>query len=76
MYDTVGDKWPRGNHSISIDGAPGMFLDFGPSWNNDLLRSTALHAVNAVPYVCDAPSGVRTLLDLPMIVARGAAHEY
>ncbi len=73
MHDTVGDKWPRGNHSITIDGSPDMFLDFGPTWNNDLLLSTAAHAVNAVPYVCDSPSGVRTLLDLPMIMARGAA---
>jgi hypothetical protein len=73
MHDTVGEKWPKGNHSITIDGTPDMFLDFGPTWNNDLLLSTAAHAVNAVPYVCDAPSGVRTLLDLPMITARGAA---
>ena len=23
--------------SITIDGAPGMFLDFGPTWNTDQL---------------------------------------
>jgi hypothetical protein len=73
MHDSVGNKWPRGNHSITIKGTPDMYLDFGAGWNNDVLLSTAVHAVNAVPYVCDAPAGVRTLLDLPMIVARGAA---
>jgi hypothetical protein len=69
MHDSVGDKWPRGNHSITIKGKPNMYVDFGPSWNDDVLLSTAVHAVNAVPYVCDAPSGVRTFLDLPMIMA-------
>jgi hypothetical protein len=73
MHESVGKKWPQGNHSITIKGKPDMFVEFGPNWNNDVLLSTAVHAVNALPYVCDAPSGIRTLLDLPMIVARGAA---
>ena len=30
---------------------------------------TAHRAVNAIPYVCDAPPGIRTSLDLPQIVA-------
>ena len=70
-HDSVGDNWPRGNHSVRIDGAPNMYIDFDARWNSDVLLSTAVHAVNAVPYVCDAPPGIRTLLDLPMIVARG-----
>jgi hypothetical protein len=73
MHNSVGTKWPQGNHSISISGKPDMYMEFGPTWNNDVLLSTAVHAVNAVPYVCDAPSGIQTLLDLPMITARGAA---
>ncbi len=31
---------------------------------------TAFRAVNAVPYVCEAAPGIRTILDLPQIVAR------
>lgn len=72
MHDSVGDKWPHGKHSITMLGNPDMFLEFGSNWNSDVLLSTSLHAVNAVPYVCDAPSGVRTFLDLPTIIARGA----
>jgi 4-hydroxy-tetrahydrodipicolinate reductase len=30
---------------------------------------TANRAVNAVPYVCDAPAGIRTAYDLPQIIA-------
>jgi hypothetical protein len=33
-----------------------------------------MHAVNAVPYVCDAPSGVKTFLDLPWIIGKGTVH--
>jgi hypothetical protein len=31
---------------------------------------TANRAVNAVPYVCEAPPGIRTVVDLPQIIAR------
>ena len=38
------------------------------------LVATAMHCVNAVPSVCDAQPGIKTLLDLPMITGRVAAH--
>ena len=31
---------------------------------------TAHRPVNAVPYVCEAPAGIRTIVDLPQIIAR------
>ena len=31
---------------------------------------TANRAVNAVPFVCAAPPGIRTTIDLPQILAR------
>jgi 4-hydroxy-tetrahydrodipicolinate reductase len=31
---------------------------------------TANRAVNAVPFVCDAPPGIRTTIDLPQVIAR------
>jgi 4-hydroxy-tetrahydrodipicolinate reductase len=31
---------------------------------------TAHRPINAVPYVCDAPAGIRTTIDLPQIIAR------
>ena len=34
--------------------------------------ATAMHCVNAVPYVCRAEPGIRTYLDLPMIAGRAA----
>ena len=38
---------------------------------NQGIRATAMHCVNAIPYVCDAEPGIRTYLDLPLIAGRG-----
>jgi len=37
-----------------------------------LMVSTAMAAVNAIPYVCDARPGVITPIDLPISGTRGA----
>ena len=70
MHDTVAPHWPTGNHSITINGSPRMYLEFEGNWINDGLLGTAMHAVNAIPYVCDATPGVKTFLDLPWIMGR------
>jgi hypothetical protein len=37
------------------------------------LIAPAMHCVNAIPYVCDAPPGIATYLDLPLISGRATA---
>jgi hypothetical protein len=37
-----------------------------------LMVGTAMAAVNAIPYVCDAAPGVITPIDLPVSGGRGA----
>lgn len=49
--------------SISHPVAPENYADMTPGL-------TAHRPVNAVPYVCEAPPGIRTSLDLPQLVAR------
>jgi 4-hydroxy-tetrahydrodipicolinate reductase len=49
--------------SISFPVAPENYADMTPGL-------TAHRPVNAVPYVCEAPAGIRTTVDLPQIVAR------
>lgn len=73
VHESIGQKWPRGCHSITIKGQPNMYLEFGHNWNDNPGSTTSMHAVNSVPYVCKAPSGIQTFLDLPWIVGRGAA---
>lgn len=49
--------------SISFPVAEADYADMTPGL-------TAHRPVNAVPYVCEAPAGIRTTVDLPQIIAR------
>jgi hypothetical protein len=49
--------------SISYPCAPEDYAEMTPGL-------TAHRPVNAVPYVCEAPAGIRTAMDLPQIIAR------
>lgn len=71
MHESVAPHWARGNHSVTIRGEPNMRIDMRPDWIDGGLLSTAMHAVNAIPYVCAAEPGIRTLLDLPWMMGRG-----
>jgi 2,4-diaminopentanoate dehydrogenase len=53
----------RGLHPTSIEA--GLARNPG-------IVATAMHCVNAVPYVCAAPSGVLSYLDLPPVAGRAA----
>ena len=48
---------------ISFPGAPEDYAGMTPGL-------TAHRPVNAIPYVCKAPPGIRTTVDLPQIIAR------
>ena len=37
---------------------------------NPGIVATAMHCVNSIPYVCAAPPGIRTYVDLPLIAGR------
>jgi hypothetical protein len=39
---------------------------------NPGIVATAMHCVNAVPYVCAAEPGLQTYLDLPLVAGRAA----
>lgn len=53
----------RGLHPASI--AEGLKRNRG-------IVATAMHCVNAIPYVCCAAPGIRTYLDLPLVSGRAA----
>ena len=53
----------RGLHPASI--AEGLERNRG-------IVATAMHCVNAIPYVCGAAPGIRTYLDLPLVSGRAA----
>ncbi len=74
IHKDLAPEWPQSENLVQIQGEPTMKIDFGQGWISDGLLATAMHAVNAVPVVCNAASGIRTFLDLPPVFGRGAFH--
>lgn len=76
--DALEPQWndPEG-FSVVIEGEPHVdaMIRFGHPGQDAmtvLMDSTAVAAVNAIPFVCDAPPGVITPIDLPIIGSPGA----
>ena len=73
---------PEGERfEVEVTGDPGVKLTFKklhPHSIEEGLRrnpgivATALHVVNAVPYVCAAPPGLLTYLEMPLVAGRAA----
>ena len=64
---------------VEVKGEPSIALTFHGLHPADIhadlddnpgLTATAMHCVSSVPYVCAAPPGIRTYLDLPLIAGR------
>ncbi len=74
---------PGGEHfEVEVTGDPGCLVSFHKLHpesiaagleRNPGIVATAMHCVNAIPYVCAAPPGLRTYLDLPLVAGRAAA---
>ena len=71
----------RERFEVHIEGDPpvtAIFHGFHPDdiasglARNRGIVATAMHCVNAVPYVCEADPGIKTYLDLPLIAGRAA----
>jgi hypothetical protein len=76
--DALDPQWtdPEG-FSVVIEGKPRVdatirFGEPGQDAMTVLMDSTAVAAVNAIPFVCDASPGVITPIDLPVTGSRGA----
>ena len=68
-WDLRGTGW-----RVNVEGDAPLDVELRFPFALELMAETspgytAHRAVNAVPYVCDAPPGIRTSLDLPQIVA-------
>jgi len=55
----------HGMHPPTVEGADLR--------RNEGILATAMHCVNAIPYVVEAEPGIRTYLDLPLMPGRAAA---
>ncbi len=80
LHDDLGPDWPQpsghGCYRIVVTGEPNFTLDLqmlgtDGDHNTAGLKTTAMRLVNAVPAVVNAPAGLLTALDLPLITGRG-----
>ena len=68
---------------VEVTGDPGSLTIF-KGWHPESIEAglrrnpgivaTAMHCVNAIPYVCEAGPGLATYLDLPPVAGRAAPH--
>jgi hypothetical protein len=79
--ENLDPAWTLGGerYEIEVKGNPDCFVTI-KGWqpetveagliNNPGIVATAAHCVNAVPYVCAAPPGIVTSLELPLVAGR------
>ncbi len=72
MHGSVAADWPQGKNAITFKGSPNMHLEFESNFAfmSDGNLGTAMHAINAIPYVVEAAPGIQTFLDLPWIMCQ------
>jgi hypothetical protein len=80
--DPAWDLGERGERfEVEVSGDPDVLVTFhglqpetveAGLVRNPGVVATALHCVNAVPYVCEAGPGIRSYLDLPLVAGRAA----
>ena len=69
-HPSVSPEWPTTAWLTRLEGVPNITVELN-RWLGNGLLGTAMHAVNAIVPVCTAEPGVRSFLDLPLIVGRG-----
>jgi hypothetical protein len=80
--DPAWEFGPGGERfEVEVTGDPNLLVTFNELHphtiaeglaRNPGIVATALHCVNAVPYVCAADAGLATYLDLPPVAGRAA----
>ncbi|WP_433462451.1 NAD(P)H-dependent amine dehydrogenase family protein [Spirillospora sp. CA-128828] len=80
LRDDLAPGWPQpagaGCYRVEVRGEPNYTVDLqllgtDGDHNTAGLKATAMRLVNAVPAVVQAPPGLLTALDLPLITGRG-----
>jgi len=79
----IAPHWPappgKGGYRVRIEGSPSLTCELqlegdGGDENSGGLIVTAMRLLNSIPAVVDAPPGVLSALDLPLVTGRGLMH--
>ncbi len=78
LRDDLAPEWPQGDgcYRVIIEGVPRITCELGMADEHGDhavggVVLTATRLVNAIPAVCEAPPGVLSALDLPLVTGRG-----
>jgi 4-hydroxy-tetrahydrodipicolinate reductase len=80
LADDLAPDWPQpagqGGYRVVVRGEPNYTVDLqlvgtDGDHNTAGLKATAMRLVNAIPAVVEAPPGLLTALDLPLVTGRG-----
>jgi 4-hydroxy-tetrahydrodipicolinate reductase len=80
LADDLAPEWPQpvghSGYRVVVTGNPSYTCDVqmmgdDGDHNTGGLVGTAARLVNAIPAVCDAPAGLLSVLDLPLVPGRG-----
>jgi hypothetical protein len=80
MAGDLAPEWPSaardGTYRIMVEGNPDLTCELTvgqpETASDDGMVATTMRLVNAIPYVCDAPAGLATSLDLPLTTPKFA----
>jgi hypothetical protein len=80
MASDLAPEWPTaardGTYRIVVEGNPDLTCELTvgqpATASDDGMVATTMRLVNAIPYVCDAPPGLVSSLDLPLTTPRFA----
>ena len=80
MASDLAPEWPTaerdGTYRILVEGNPNLSCDLqvgkADTAGDEGMVATTMRIVNAIPYVCDAPAGLVTSLDLPLTTPKFA----
>ena len=80
LRDDIAPEWPQpgghGSYRVLLTGDPDVKVELefegeGGDHNAGGLLMTAMRVLNAIPAVCDAPPGLLSPLDLPLVTGNG-----
>ena len=80
LREDIAPHWPpppgKGGYKVIVEGSPKITLTLemegdGGDENSGGLIVTATRLLNAIPSVVNAPPGVLSALDLPLITGKG-----
>jgi hypothetical protein len=83
MSRDLAPHWPcserEGTYRLCIQGNPNMTCEFHFGESDERssdagMTATAMRVVNAIPYVCAAPPGLVSALDLPLTLPKHAVY--